>query len=734
MEVLKHLHTSVAQAFDASFDDAYRELNTELTRRDVRVKAVEREAAAANEARINAAAKSEKLEHEVRILREELRHHQVDSKELEVSATKSHGMWEAYAPGRVLESCTIGDKDNLHPDLIEYKKTVDARYRALYGEAQTLINVLGELRTQVKRHKRKLMRWQDYIARDEFTLALDGSLVTFQRVPAAANGDQMKLRMSKPRPSTPEPLETVRGTTAVDASTSNLELSQSTPDANYQEPETIVRADGRHSDGLSELPSTPSDRSQGNEVESNDLAVAVARPPKRKLPSAQQPHLTSACSHRLTNDKPPPPPIVVKNEPMSSSPPGIMSQFFGPNPPATQDLDEVGGTVETPTKRKGNNPEQAPHISAVTTAASRQSGGLEDAHYDNSRLSPGRQVSGIPQPGDGHHRNANCSRRRLNGEPSRRLKRVVQQGLHSIAEDGDDSYFDIGPRKRQQKSLSNANAEQLSPGTNNSYAQRRLQHLLENRVPSRSPLNVLRKSSNTVTTGRNPSRNLDDLIDQSSPTVNVNPASKVPREMETMRNDLADGGGSRLDNIKTDFPETRPEDEPYRTRPLHRLGLSHFKINPDNNEGLDYAFNEVVRKKDERKGISGCTRADCCGGKFLAMARLGGLPAELRRSLQEDPRSLEDHLGDEQHSLGMPDGGDKDGLPPGVRTIANCYGKHRHDHQRPHTPPGFWRTEMPSTQDLERDREEARRQERETVKERYREAMRPGGLWKYADE
>jgi hypothetical protein len=41
---------------------------------------------------------------------------------------------------------------------------------------------------------------------------------------------------------------------------------------------------------------------------------------------------------------------------------------------------------------------------------------------------------------------------------------------------------------------------------------------------------------------------------------------------------------------------------------------------------------------------------------------------------------------------------------------------------------------MPDTQDEESDREAAERLEREKVEERYREAMRPGGLWTWADE
>jgi hypothetical protein len=34
---------------------------------------------------------------------------------------------------------------------------------------------------------------------------------------------------------------------------------------------------------------------------------------------------------------------------------------------------------------------------------------------------------------------------------------------------------------------------------------------------------------------------------------------------------------------------------------FRRLGLEHFKINPARNQGLDYAYDAVVRKKDDRK-------------------------------------------------------------------------------------------------------------------------------------
>jgi hypothetical protein len=119
------------------------------------------------------------------------------------------------------------------------------------------------------------------------------------------------------------------------------------------------------------------------------------------------------------------------------------------------------------------------------------------------------------------------------------------------------------------------------------------------------------------------------------------------------------------------------------------------------------------------------------------MARLGGPPTTTDGSNngEEEQKMLEDYLGEEKHLLDQLSAEERESLlhEARARRMASLYSKHRHDHQRPSTPPGFWRTDMPDTQELEHDREVANNLEREKVKERYREAMR-GGMWKFADE
>ncbi|RYC66119.1 hypothetical protein CHU98_g23 [Xylaria longipes] len=169
-----------------------------------------------------------------------------------------------------------------------------------------------------------------------------------------------------------------------------------------------------------------------------------------------------------------------------------------------------------------------------------------------------------------------------------------------------------------------------------------------------------------------------------------------------------------------------------RQMPKARLRLDDFKINPDANEGYDYAFTDVVRRKDDRACLQGCVKENCCGHKFRALAhayRAGTRPYEFQ-SL------LESYLGDDCHRLSTMSEAEKETLwvEAKMRELANTSGKHRHRYPRMSTPPGFWRADFPNTQDGEEYSEEAAKIEREIMEERYREAMRPGGLWVFRDE
>jgi hypothetical protein len=176
----------------------------------------------------------------------------------------------------------------------------------------------------------------------------------------------------------------------------------------------------------------------------------------------------------------------------------------------------------------------------------------------------------------------------------------------------------------------------------------------------------------------------------------------------------------------------RPEDEPLRLRPLSSLELHHFKINPKY-AGSDFAFADAVRSKEQRRCLQGCTNRECCGGAFLKAVDLGAGHG----SNETDAQVLEAYLGPNwEHMMGAYPRERRDDLLRQARAaaMANKHGKHRHAFLRHSTPPGFWRTDMPTTQERAEDRAKADEIIRQKVEERWREAMRDGGRWLFKDE
>lgn len=348
------------------------------------------------------------------------------------------------------------------------------------------------------------------------------------------------------------------------------------------------------------------------------------------------------------------------------------------------------------------------------------------------------EQSRVLRPIDSNSRVVNFSDQRST-KPKRNLEKTAKYAIPSIAEDG-ETYINVGTTQRIGKPMCGAN-ESL-PNTNNAPAQQRLQDLLEGPLPSRLPLDAQRSPGRPANTTQSSTRGSAGVVDQSPIYNRWNSLATNSRHLQEMQEHRVRTTVAHIQEPTVDAhaspTEVRTGNRPYRDRPLEQLELSHFKINSEYNHGLDFAFDTVVRRKDERKCMSGCTRPGCCGEKFLSMARIGGLPTNLEGSSleSEERKILEDYLGEDKHLLDIMDPKDRAGLlhEAQARLLADACGKHRHNHPRSSTPPGFWRTDMPDTQELERDREEARKQEREKVHERYREAKRPGGLWKFADD
>lgn len=174
-----------------------------------------------------------------------------------------------------------------------------------------------------------------------------------------------------------------------------------------------------------------------------------------------------------------------------------------------------------------------------------------------------------------------------------------------------------------------------------------------------------------------------------------------------------------------------------RHKPVSELRLDDFRINPDANEGHDFAFSEVIRDKDERACLPGCTDMHCCGKQFRALALSQKPDPPLTAAQrQEEQKLLEGYLGDYSYRLGAMDKEERAELWVEAKTqeLANKYGKHRHRYSRMRSPPGFWDADFPSTQDMDADRAEAVKREMATIEDRHREARRPGGRWVFRDE
>jgi len=213
-----------------------------------------------------------------------------------------------------------------------------------------------------------------------------------------------------------------------------------------------------------------------------------------------------------------------------------------------------------------------------------------------------------------------------------------------------------------------------------------------------------------------------------------NDQSAIPSKPSTTKERSSRARGEQHNLDLADYSEN----EPLRARPLEKLSLQDFKINPNYNHGYNYAFADVVRNQDARRCLQGCTKPECCGNKFRALAAAARDPNKPLTASQEedDARLLEEFMGDNAYKLRNMTKAERDEtlLQARTRELANKHGRHRHAYERRRSPPGFWRVEFPTTQEEIEDREKSKQLERDLVAQRYEEAMRPGGAYIFRDE
>ena len=687
MEILKELQDSIAEACEASFDNAYKKINSQIAARDAGMRQAEVDGSAAREA---ADHKIQELQNHISVLQGELKCYEVDSKDLELPVGLAN-LEDEFAPENIWSN---------HHDVDQLRRILDQKYTTLYTNFQTLAGSYTSLKAKVLQHKKRLQYCDKRLQRNEFTYVLNGEPVTFRKVLNVETGTTTNSKIPGSRARPRSEVESTQGS-----------VPGTWPAEPFQNQDTTIHANTKFKVGESSQPKNSTTRPKSRHATHDPLSSESASdivPPLPDLQNRKRKRVVAA-SHAHPTESAPDRPVHVKNEPMSSSPSQNPAYSHGQHLPSTQDLDEIGDTVQTPTKRNVHR--------EVHWEDSGMEYKLRGASTQQTQSGQPIQQPSVLRPIDG---NARKDKTRGQESGAKKQKLTNHRAVYSMAEDGDAGEYG-GHSRHLPKNTPAMHVRSSQSKVDGKATEDRLQGLLEGSLPSKSPL-----ASARALHGPQYPRGLSrSFSSRKHPPTIQSPSSQKPSY------------GSATETESQNSLEVRPEDEPYRSLPLNRLNLDHFKINPARNEGLDFAYDAVVRKKDERKCISGCTRPGCCGDRFRAMARLGGLPANTSaEQAKEDQRILEEYVGEDRHLLDGLGGQDRDDLlvEARARILANQYGRHRHTHQRARSPPGFWRTDMPDTQEMESDREAAQRLEREKVEERYREAMRPGGLWAWADE
>jgi hypothetical protein len=292
-----------------------------------------------------------------------------------------------------------------------------------------------------------------------------------------------------------------------------------------------------------------------------------------------------------------------------------------------------------------------------------------------------------------------------------------------LAEDGDEMTSQVTPK-------ADTNTAKKTPASN------RLENMLENPTPGRQPLSARRLAPDTTKRIR-PSRPQQ----QTEPTSHTKAAVSSPKKLEhpdkpTSHIKPAAPPISRYRRpygLEKSPPPINPDSEPLRSRPLKELRPHNFRINPAFADS-DFAFSDPMNRKTKaaRRCLPGCINPACCG-EFLDAARHGLLPP----SSKSDAQVLEDMFGSSYTEVMAQYPPHKHAellIQARAQEFANEHGKHRKTFERAATPPGFWRTEMPSTQEELEDRRKAEEMERMKTEGMWREAMRGGGRWLFRDE
>lgn len=588
-------------------------------------------------------------------------------------------------PSRVLKNYQkLSSGDRIH---VEDYARLAKRYKEVYSEGTSLFKAYFTARRRLRLCVKRVKEWNQLFEQRSFKVTVLGETVGFQRV----NQECLTGREAR-SPSLP-PI----GSRAA-RSEENVERKKDDDQGPVldSEPISTQSQDPRYAAVQSFPPLEPS----------SDTPMVVSERPVRKrgaerrstlAPTVYQNPESGEHSH----------PIKVKSEPSSDSPQSIerinadinLRESHSPDPapsptltgrvnpsgklPVSKDRDYA--SVSTPT----NGSKTTERANLQSTERKRSWPALRSVDHN---ITPVHQTTkDLSEP-----------------QPKRRRRGSGAAAVPSIAEDGEESI----KRRRSLRLVASNTATTKSPRPQ-THNHNRLQNLLETESTPRATATPSPKHSKHVTPNTIKGK--------------TNRLSKV----SAMEQWVSGGGNSNNTTPKAT--------KAIRNHPIEQLNIEDFKLNPARNEGLDYAFTDVIRDKSARKQLRGCLEDKCCGPIFRRMARdeIGNQPYPFSALNAKQMELLDEELGGRsRRALQNAPGKDIRNLlvEAQARAFSNQFSRHRTSHGRARSPPGYWRTEMPSTQEVEQDRELAGTLERKKVIERYNEAMKDNGLWKFADE
>ncbi|KAK4505019.1 hypothetical protein PRZ48_002982 [Zasmidium cellare] len=424
----------------------------------------------------------------------------------------------------------------------------------------------------------------------------------------------------------------------------------------------------------------------------------------------------------------------IKQEPNSPERPIELTSSPQRTPERTvhhqiSDLDAVGTRMITPRKpqriseiRERASSEEAnrarPSLNRHASSYSEGDEPFEDATNADKRQRPNDQSTTKPtsrvQSHSGNQRQSNAALRpisvnvptvaRTSSRPTNAKSGLRRTGakdkIRMLSEDGEES---------SQAALDDQTGEANDT---------RLEDLLNEPPPERTFATTRRPQQPTATIRKN----------RQAPSIPT-PESVIKR---TSPQKLRRSPLKRLRQDQNGPPPLGPEHEPLRDKHVVNLRLDDFKINPKY-MGTTHAFTDTLRGRDARRNLHACTRPDCCGGALQKVIAVGGTTL----TGKTDAEALEAFLGEDwrNHMSGYnPEKRKEITTQAHVFVLANQHGKHKSAFERRSTPPGFWETDFPTTQQIEQNQKEAEEMEKRQVEERWREAMREGGRWLFRDE